>query len=107
MHRLENAKLYANTSESQAASYDRDNPLYPYKSHGQWLKASYGLAACIILILFNGVGAFIDPFNVRKFVAAYLGVSSRLRRAAFCRLRHLQPLTLTLSVQTDPSAKLA
>ncbi|KXX74668.1 Arginine permease [Madurella mycetomatis] len=71
---LENAKLYGNTSESQAASYDRDNPLYPYKSHGQWLKASYGMVACIILIFFNGVGAFIDPFNVRKFVAAYIGI---------------------------------
>lgn len=96
-YRLEDAKMYGNTSESQAASYDRDNPLYPYKSHGryysllvnllchgmliflvkigQWLKACYGLVACIILILFNGVSAFIEPFSIRKFVAAYISVS--------------------------------
>jgi amino acid transporter len=72
---LEDAKLYGNTSESQAASYDRDHPLYPYKSHGQWLKGCYGMAACIILILFNGLAAFLDPFNVRKFVSAYISVS--------------------------------
>ncbi len=77
-YRLDDAKLYGNTSESQAASYDRDHPLYPYKSHGQWLKASYGLVACIVLILFNGVGAFIEPFSVRKFVSAYISVCSSL-----------------------------
>ncbi|KAK4136244.1 proline-specific permease [Trichocladium antarcticum] len=71
---LNDAKHYGNTSESQAASYDRDHRLYPYKSHGQWLKASYGLVACVILILFNGVGAFIGPFNVRKFVSAYISL---------------------------------
>lgn len=69
------AKLSENTSEAQAASYDRDSPLYPYKSHGQWLKAFYGLSACCVLILFNGVPAFLErPFNVRKFVSAYVGV---------------------------------
>ncbi|KAK3989685.1 hypothetical protein QBC44DRAFT_80531 [Cladorrhinum sp. PSN332] len=71
---LEDAKMYGNTSESQAASYDRDNPLYPYKSHGQWLKACYGLLACVVLILFNGVAAFITPFSIRKFVAAYISL---------------------------------
>jgi amino acid transporter len=75
---LEDAKLYGNTSESQAASYDRDHPLYPYKSHGQWLKGCYGMVACIILILFNGVGAFIEPFNVRKFVSAYISLPTFL-----------------------------
>jgi amino acid transporter len=61
-------------SEAQAATYDRDHPLYPYKSHGQWLKGCYGMVACVILILFNGVGAFIEPFNARKFVSAYISV---------------------------------
>jgi len=73
--RLEEAKLYGNTSEAQAASYDRNHPLYPYKSHGQWLKAAFGLVACIILTLFNGVSAFITPFSPRKFVSAYISVS--------------------------------
>lgn len=27
-----------------------------------------------MLILFNGVGAFIEPFNIRKFVSAYISV---------------------------------
>lgn len=73
---LNDAKDYGNASESQAASYDRNNPLYPYKSHAQWLKAGYGMIACMIIILFNGVGAFIEkPFNVRDFVAAYISVS--------------------------------
>lgn len=70
--------MYGNTSESQAASYDRDHPLYPYKSHGQWLKGCYGLVGCVVLILFNGVGAFIEPFNIRKFVSAYISVGSYL-----------------------------
>jgi yeast amino acid transporter len=39
------------------------------------LKGCYGLVGCIVLILFNGVGAFIEPFNVRKFVSAYISVS--------------------------------
>ncbi|KAG7284094.1 hypothetical protein NEMBOFW57_010455 [Staphylotrichum longicolle] len=75
---LEDAKLYGNTSESQAASYDRDHPLYPYKSHGQWLKGCYGLVGCVVLILFNGVGAFIEPFNIRKFVSAYISLPTFL-----------------------------
>ncbi|KAK4664422.1 uncharacterized protein QC763_0085850 [Podospora pseudopauciseta] len=61
-------------SVGAAASYDRDNPRYPYKSHGQWLKACYGLVACVVLILFNGVGAFIEPFSIRKFIAAYISL---------------------------------
>lgn len=74
-HSLEDVKLYGNTSEAQAACYDRNHPRYPYKSHGQWLKACYGLVACIILVLFNGIAAFLErPFNVRGFVASYVGV---------------------------------
>lgn len=56
--------------------YDRDNPRYPYKSHGQWLKACYGLVACTLLVLFNGVGPFLEhPFDTRRFIASYIGVS--------------------------------
>ncbi|RDW92329.1 proline-specific permease [Coleophoma crateriformis] len=72
---LNDFKLYGNTSESQAASYDRNHPRYPYKSHGQWVKAAYGMTACIILLIFNGVGSFLnDPFNANKFVASYIGI---------------------------------
>ena len=76
MSRLEDVKMYGNASEAQAASYDRDHPRYPYKSHGQWLKACYGLVACIILVLFNGVGSFLEtPFDTDRFIASYIGVS--------------------------------
>ncbi|TGO57403.1 hypothetical protein BOTNAR_0202g00070 [Botryotinia narcissicola] len=73
--RLEDTKLYGNASERQAAHYDRDHPRYPYKSHGQWLKGFYGMAACIILVTFNGVSAFLErPFDVRRFVASYVSI---------------------------------
>jgi yeast amino acid transporter len=73
--RLQHAKLYGNVSEAQAAYYDRDNELYPYKSHGQWLKALYGMVVCIIVLLFNGVGAFLErPFDVGAFLSAYIGI---------------------------------
>tara|TARA_R110002060_G_scaffold23753_1_gene32285 strand:- start:467 stop:745 length:279 start_codon:yes stop_codon:yes gene_type:complete len=76
MESLEDVKLYGNTSEAQAAMYDRDHPRYPYKSHGQWLKAAYGMVACTILLIFNGVAAFLeDPFDIRRFIASYIGVS--------------------------------
>ena len=73
---LEDVKKSGNTSEAQAASYDRNHPRYPYKSHGQWLKGCYGMVGCIVLVLFNGISAFLRrPFDVRKFMAAYIGVS--------------------------------
>ncbi|KFH44645.1 Proline-specific permease-like protein [Hapsidospora chrysogenum ATCC 11550] len=70
---LREAKMYGNTSEAQAASYDRNNPAYPYKSHGQWLKAAFGLMACVLILLFNGVAAFLRrPFGVRTFISSYI-----------------------------------
>ncbi|OAX81601.1 hypothetical protein ACJ72_04055 [Emergomyces africanus] len=73
---LHDVKLYGNTSEAQAACYDRNHPQYPYKSHGQWLKACYGLVACTLLVMFNGVPSFLeDPFDIRGFFASYIGVS--------------------------------
>ncbi|KKZ65305.1 hypothetical protein EMCG_08821 [[Emmonsia] crescens] len=72
---LHDVKLYGNTSEAQAACYDRNHPQYPYKSHGQWLKACYGLVACTVLVIFNGVPSFLqDPFDIRGFFASYIGV---------------------------------
>ncbi|KAK2747294.1 hypothetical protein FQN57_002192 [Myotisia sp. PD_48] len=72
---LDDVKNYGNTSEAQAACFDRNHPRYPYKSHGQWLKGAYGLVSCVILILFNGIGAFLEtPFNIRQFIAAYIAL---------------------------------
>jgi amino acid transporter len=76
VRRLEDVK-YNNISATRAAIYDRDHPRYPYKSHGQWLKAVYGLTACIMLMVFNKVEAFLTkPFNTVGFVYSYIGVSS-------------------------------
>ncbi|KAH8682931.1 proline-specific permease [Tricladium varicosporioides] len=72
---LEDAKLYGNASEAQTACYDRNHPRYPYKSHGQWLKAAYGMVSCMLLVVFNGIGAFLErPFDVRKFVSSYISL---------------------------------
>ncbi|KAH8591067.1 proline-specific permease [Bisporella sp. PMI_857] len=72
---LEDVKLYGNNSEAQAACYDRNHPRYPYKSHGQWLKAAYGCFACVVLVIFNGIKAFLqNPFSSREFVAQYISV---------------------------------
>lgn len=74
--RLEQVKRYGNASEAQAASYDRNHPGYPYKSHGQWLKAAYGLIASIVLVTFNGAVCFVQrPFGLRQFIASYISVS--------------------------------
>lgn len=75
-HRLEEIKLCNNISDAQAAMFDREHPQYPYKSHGQWLKAMYGMVACAMIVVFNGVGPFLeDPLDIRHIVAYYIGVS--------------------------------
>ena len=57
-------------------SYDRTNRRYPYKSHGQYARAWYGLIGCSLLAVFNGWKAFTTPFNVQDFFASYISVST-------------------------------
>jgi amino acid permease len=60
-------------------AYDRnDDHFYPYKSHGQYLRAWYGLGACFIFALFNGWQSVISPMSPNDFVASYINVSSLL-----------------------------
>jgi amino acid transporter len=34
------------------------------------------MVACIVLVIFNGIPPFLgDPFDVRMFIASYIGVS--------------------------------
>jgi len=54
--------------------YDRQNPQYPYRSHGQWLRGVYALFGCSLLVLFNGWRTFSPPFSAGDFVACYIGV---------------------------------
>ncbi|KAI3317991.1 amino acid permease-domain-containing protein [Xylariaceae sp. AK1471] len=54
--------------------YNRQNPQYPYRSRGQWLRAVYALFGCSVLILFNGWRTFSPPFSAGDFVACYVGI---------------------------------
>ena len=75
--RLGDAKLYDNASRSRTAKYDFDNPRYPYKSRGQWLKAYYASVSCLLLFIFNGVEVFLEKsFDTRRFIASYASAIS-------------------------------
>ncbi|KAM7219229.1 hypothetical protein V8F06_005398 [Rhypophila decipiens] len=70
-----NSAREAAPSTDQASLYDRDSPTYPYKSHGQWLKAAFGCAGCIIVLLFNGVPSLLQlPVDISRFMAAYVTI---------------------------------
>jgi amino acid transporter len=60
-------------------AYDRENDrFYPYKSHGQYLRAWYGLCGCVLIAFFNGWRSLIPPMSVADFVASYINVSPLL-----------------------------
>ena len=61
------------TLENRSA-FNRDDKQYPYRTHGQLARAYYGLAFCILLIVFNNWRAFVPPFNTPDFIASYIGV---------------------------------
>ncbi|KAI1936363.1 hypothetical protein LOZ66_004823 [Ophidiomyces ophidiicola] len=72
---LKEALAFGNPSESQATLYDRNNPRYPYKSHGQWFRALWGVTACSVLCLFNGIASFLrTPFDTREFIVSYIAL---------------------------------
>ncbi|KAK2749385.1 hypothetical protein FQN57_006317 [Myotisia sp. PD_48] len=72
---LQEANDFGNSAETQNGVYNRNHPRYPYKSHGQWFKACYGMISCFILLIFNGVSAFLkDPFDTREFVVSYISL---------------------------------
>src|SRR5277367_4238789 len=54
--------------------YDREHHEYPYKSHGQYLRACYALMGCSIFIIFNGWRTFVSPMSVADFLACYIAV---------------------------------
>lgn len=54
--------------------YDRNNRQYPYKSHGQWLRAFYALTGCSLFILFNGWRTFVPPMSVSDFIGCYIPI---------------------------------
>jgi yeast amino acid transporter len=54
--------------------YDRNHPQYPYRSHGQYLRAFYALTGCVLLVLFNGWRTVVSPISVADFFACYIPV---------------------------------
>ncbi|KAK7958387.1 hypothetical protein PG988_013235 [Apiospora saccharicola] len=54
--------------------YDRENPQYPYKSHGQYFRAYYALFGCTALVLFNGWRTFVPPMHASDFIACYVAI---------------------------------
>ena len=63
------------------SQYDRHSPTYPYKSHGQWLRACYALLGCFLLTVFNGWRSLTHPVSVADFLGCYISVSISL---SFC-----------------------
>jgi amino acid transporter len=55
--------------------FDRNSPTYPYKSHGQWMRASYALLGCFLLTFFNGWRSLSHPTNIADFLGCYISVS--------------------------------
>ncbi|KAF2436819.1 proline-specific permease [Tothia fuscella] len=61
------------TLESREA-YSRDDPRYPYRTHGQLFRSWYGFIFCTLLVLFNGWRSFISPFSTPDFIVSYIGI---------------------------------
>lgn len=55
--------------------YDRSHPRYPYRSHGQYLRAYYAVFACSLFVIFNGWRTFITPVSIEDIFGCYIAVS--------------------------------
>jgi len=87
----------SSASASHAMFYDRNHPRYPYRSHGQWLKASYGVTACLIMLLFNGIPPFLKrPFDTSNFFVSYISVSLCFGPKFSCAKCSQIPIFITL-----------
>ncbi|KAH0565197.1 hypothetical protein GP486_001413 [Trichoglossum hirsutum] len=55
--------------------YNReDDRFYPYKTHGQYLRAIYGICGCGLFVLFNGWRSFVPPMNIADFFSSYINI---------------------------------
>jgi len=65
-------------------AYNRDDDhFYPYKSHGQYLRAWYGMCGAFLIALFNGWRSFVSPMSTADFLASYINVSPLLTITTF------------------------
>jgi amino acid permease len=67
-----------NHTAQDLQAYNRHNRHYPFKSRGQWLKASYGILGCCLLAFFNGWRSLVIPFSPADFIASYVSVSTEV-----------------------------
>ena len=65
---------------------------YPYKSHGQYLRACYGLVSCGAMAFFNGWRS-VSPFSAADFFASYISV----------RCKPLAPLVVSANLLMQSS----
>jgi len=57
-------------------AYNReDDRFYPYKTHGQYLRAIYGFCGSVLFALSSGWSSFVHPMSISDFLAAYINVS--------------------------------
>ena len=56
-------------------AYNREDDSYPYKSHGQYLRAWYGMCGCFLIVFFNGWSSCVSPMSIDDFFASYINVS--------------------------------
>jgi amino acid transporter len=56
------------------SQYDRNSHGYPYRSHGQWIRACYALTGCALLGFFNGWRSLTHPFDFGDFLGCYIAV---------------------------------
>ncbi|KAH7012829.1 amino acid permease-domain-containing protein [Ilyonectria destructans] len=54
--------------------YDRSHPRYPYRSHGQYLRAYYAVFACSLFVIFNGWRTFITPVSIEDIFGCYIAI---------------------------------
>jgi amino acid permease len=57
--------------------FRRSGRRYPYRSHLQWMRAAYGLVACLLFALFQGWETFLTPMSVKDFIASYIAVRTQ------------------------------
>ncbi|KAK0715434.1 amino acid permease-domain-containing protein [Lasiosphaeris hirsuta] len=69
------------------------NRRYPYHSHGQWLRALYGLVFSVLMIFFQGWRSVVPPFSASDFVASYISIAIFivLTAAYFFKTRGFDP----------------
>lgn len=63
-----------NLNPERRTLYKRNARQYPYRSHLQWIRATYGFIGCALMILFQGWRTLLPPMSIRDFFATYIAI---------------------------------